>query len=397
MTVEMIENIAAEKQVYPASTEEQLEALQFELESLLYTKNETELENFAASVQIDGDIAGKSKIAITKLIQKYIEKQISEEGEMQAKLEWFRKAIDSLKPKPQTNSESELALSELQKQIDKLKEKQQAELQSMMEKLSQAKIDAQETQGKICVGIISTAGDYFSAPKVSAQQFLLRSLDLRNKVGFASKESDCEVRYDESLIHKTFIKSFETGLRDDVLAASLRQILRSPTLTDEDLMRPVNELASDHAERQSKLSSERRFAKVNSCEVEPAEATTKKDMDANKQILAEIREIRSEVESLKRQQACQNSGNGKEDRRGSYTSRGPTKSSRHRGRGCEACKKRGLGDSCRHCFACGEYGHIASECEKNNPEPRETRDGYPEHGTGFSRRNESVPSVQRLR
>jgi hypothetical protein len=68
-------------------------------------------------------------------------------------------------------------------------------------------------------------------------------------------------------------------------------------------MRQVNELASDHAERQSKLSSERRFAKVNSCEVDPVEATTKKDIDANKQILAEIREIRSEVEKLKRQQA----------------------------------------------------------------------------------------------
>ena len=132
----------------------------------------------------------------------------------------------------------------------------------------------------------------------------------------------------------------------------------------------MNELASDHAERQSKLSSERRFAKVNSCEVDPAEATTKKDIDANKQILAEIREIRSEVESLKRQRASQNSGNGKEDRRGSYTSRaGPTKSLRHRARGCEACKKRGFGDSCRHCFACGarEYGYIATECEKKKP------------------------------
>ena len=83
---------------------EQLEELQFELESLLYTKNETELENFAASVKIDEDIAGNSKIAITKLIKKYIEKQISEEGEMPAKLEWFRKAIDSLKPKPHTST-----------------------------------------------------------------------------------------------------------------------------------------------------------------------------------------------------------------------------------------------------------------------------------------------------
>jgi hypothetical protein len=54
----------------------------------------------------------------------------------------------------------------------------------------------------------------FQQPKETAQQSLLRALDLRNKAGFASKESDCEVRYDESLIHKTFIKSFETSLRE---------------------------------------------------------------------------------------------------------------------------------------------------------------------------------------
>ena len=62
------------------------------------------------------------------------------------------------------------------------------------------------------------------------QQFLLRALDLRNKVGFASKE--CEVQYDESFIQKTFMKSFETGLRDNILAANLRTILRTSGLTD---------------------------------------------------------------------------------------------------------------------------------------------------------------------
>ena len=101
----------------------------------------------------------------------------------------------------------------------------------------------------------------FQEPKETSQQFLLRSLDLRNKVGFASKESDCEVQYDEPLIQKTFMKSFETGLRDDILAASLRPILRLSGLTDEDLMRHVNELASHLAERQSKLACERRSAK----------------------------------------------------------------------------------------------------------------------------------------
>ena len=203
----------------------------------------------------------------------------------------------------------------------------------------------------------------FQHPKETAQQFLLRALDLRNKVGFASKESDCEVHYDEPLIQKTFIKSFETGLRDDILAANLRPILRSSPLTDEDLMRHVNELASHQEERQNKLASERRIAKINSCEVDES----KKSVDSDQQILAEIREMRSEVEYLKRQQATRSDYVPKADRNESYNDRGPPKITRFRGRGCQACKKRKLGATCRHCFACGELGHIASECEKNMP------------------------------
>ena len=45
----------------------------------------------------------------------------------------------------------------------------------------------------------------FQHPKETAQQFLLCALDLRNKGGFASKESDCEVRYDEPLISKILL------------------------------------------------------------------------------------------------------------------------------------------------------------------------------------------------
>ena len=73
----------------------------------------------------------------------------------------------------------------------------------------------------------------FQEPKETPQQFLLRSLDLRNKVGFVSKESNCKVQHDEPLIRKTFMKSFETGLRDNVSAANLRPILRQTGLSDE--------------------------------------------------------------------------------------------------------------------------------------------------------------------
>ena len=442
-------------------TTEDLEELQFELESLLYTKNEGDLREFAVSIKLDIELAGKSKIVATKLIQKSIEQRLDTEGELAQKVEWVQNALKYLKPESKKN-EPDDALSELKKQIDELKQKQQAEMNDMLSKLAQTKtahdtnvnadklespkgtkLSASESflrrefkisgqigepgqtdkltfvspthqidsglkrQYKECeivdaviraISLNSSLRSYvetlsnlslpklrkilrvhyreksaselyqqlatiFQHPKETAQQFLLRALDLRNKVGFASKESDCEVHYDEPLIQKTFIKSFETGLRDDILAANLRPILRSSPLTDEDLMRHVNELASHQEERQNKLASERRIAKINSCKVDES----KKSVDSDQQILAEIREMRSEVEYLKRQQATRSDYVPKADRNESYNDRGPPKITRFRGRGCQACKKRKLGATCRHCFACGELGHIASECEKNMP------------------------------
>ena len=435
-----------------------LEELQFELESLLYTMNQGELNEFAVSVKVDVELAGKSKIAATKLIQKSIEQRLNAEGELAQKVEWVQNAIKCLKPESQGNVPDD-ALSELKKQIEELKLKQQTEMDKMLSKLAtktvhetkddanklespkETKCSASESflrrefkisgqigepgqtdkltfvslthqidsglkrQYKECeivdaviraISLHSSLRSYvetlndlslpklrkilrvhyreksasklyqqlatiFQHPKETAQQFLLRALDLRNKVGFASKESDCEVHYDEPLIQNTFMKSFETGLRDDILAANLRPILRSSPLTDEDLMRHVNELASHQAERQNKLASERRLAKTNSCEVDES----KKSVDSNQQILAEIREMRTEVENLK--QATRSDYAPRDNRNESCNDRGPPKITRFRGRGCQACKRRKLGATCRHCFACGELGHIASECEKSMP------------------------------
>ena len=133
----------------------------------------------------------------------------------------------------------------------------------------------------------------------SLQQFLLHALDLRNKLNFASQESDCEVNYGPALIQKTFAKSFETGLRDDILASNLRATLRTPGLTDEELIKQVNELASQQAERNTKLSTERQKAtKVNACEVlkEGGEQRGENpSTDGNQQILSEIRQMKSVI------------------------------------------------------------------------------------------------------
>ncbi|XP_015755917.1 PREDICTED: uncharacterized protein LOC107335404 [Acropora digitifera] len=123
----------------------------------------------------------------------------------------------------------------------------------------------------------------------SPQQFLLRALDLRNKVNFASQESD-------------FAKSFETGLRDDILASNLRATLRTPGLTDEELMKQVIELASLEAERNTKLATEhQKMTKVDSCQVSKGEReprSTNPGGDESQKILFEIRQMKSAMNDL---------------------------------------------------------------------------------------------------
>ena len=123
--------------------------------------------------------------------------------------------------------------------------------------------------------------------------------DLGYKVAFTSKEADCEVGYDESLNQEAFMKSFETGLRDDILAANLRPILRHSTLTYEDL----SKVALRQEERYIKLLIKEQSAKANLCGIEETKVISKKIVDESKQILVKIREIRSKTESVKLQQA----------------------------------------------------------------------------------------------
>ena len=122
-------------------------------------------------------------------------------------------------------------------------------------------------------------------------------------VKFASQESNCESNYGLSLIQKTIVKSFETGLCDDILASNLRTTLRTPRLTDEELMKQGNELASQQDEHTTKLATEhQKRAKVNACEV-PREGGEQRarnpSSDRSQQILSEIWQMKSEINDLK--------------------------------------------------------------------------------------------------
>ena len=104
-----------------------------------------------------------------------------------------------------------------------------------------------------------------------AQKFLLRLLDSRNKVFFASQEEGSQFEYSQKLVQNTFIKSLETGLRDEALVTNLRPTLQGTEVSDESLMRIVNDLASKQAERKLKMASaagQQRTLKVNLAKTE---------------------------------------------------------------------------------------------------------------------------------
>ena len=108
-------------------------------------------------------------------------------------------------------------------------------------------------------------------PKESAQQFLLRLLDSRNKVLFASQEEGSQFEYSQKLVQNMFIKLLETGLRDEALVTNLRPALQGTDVSDESLMRIVNDLASKQVERKLKMASpagQQRTVKVNLAQTE---------------------------------------------------------------------------------------------------------------------------------
>ena len=116
---------------------EEHEALQFELESLLYTKSESELKEFAASIKIDKDLSNASKFLILKHIQKDLNARLDVDGEISEKVSWLKESIAILKPREQ-GDENEQAneIIKLQQEIEALKEKQQVEMSGLMTKLT---------------------------------------------------------------------------------------------------------------------------------------------------------------------------------------------------------------------------------------------------------------------
>lgn len=112
-------------------------------------------------------------------------------------------------------------------------------------------------------------------PKEKPQEFLIRLLDLKQKVLFASQETDSDLKYDPTLVHGMFVHSFSLGLKNENIKIEMKPYLEKKTMSDEELFEKLNVCVSNEMERSQKFGS-RLTPKVNAVQ-EGGEKQTKKE------------------------------------------------------------------------------------------------------------------------
>ena len=70
-------------------------------------------------------------------------------------------------------------------------------------------------------------------PPEGSQIFLIRTLDTRQKILFASKEADTQLKCDPALVQGMFLHAVDTGLQDEAIRTRLRPFLQNPDVQDE--------------------------------------------------------------------------------------------------------------------------------------------------------------------
>ena len=180
-----------------------------------------------------------------------------------------------------------------------------------------------------------------------AQKFVLRIMDLRERVTIASTR-DGDIPYDGILVREMFLHTIRCGLRDDAIKLRLDPFLKKTT-TDEVLIQELNQISSQEMERKVKLASattsrpateDRASVQVNEVAL-TAGGEQSSIQDAIQRLSAQLVAMQKDMDELKN-----------------------SKQKSFRKRACEHCSTAGKANSCRHCWRCGAGDHRISDCPR---------------------------------
>ena len=219
-------------------------------------------------------------------------------------------------------------------------------------------------QEKNASELYSSLANLAQSPSEEPQNFLMRALNLREKIIFASKQGGSKLRYDPDQCQSMFLHTIETGLISNTLRSRMRVLLQKQGVTDAELISELNLAVTEESERNAKLGFGRGKAKISEVQVTPpekgkAKVEKKEEPSVTETLLAEIKSLKSDVANLRENWNKNQAQGSLQEKPQRY--RGPRKSRR----GCESCCKAGRGSECTHCWKCGGNGHFAHECAGN--------------------------------
>ncbi|PFX26928.1 Retrovirus-related Pol polyprotein from transposon 17.6 [Stylophora pistillata] len=87
-------------------------------------------------------------------------------------------------------------------------------------------------------------------PQEGSQSFLIRALDTSQKILFASKEADTQLKYDPALVQGMFLHAVDTGLQNEAIRTRLRPSLQNQNVQDDDLIQQMSEIVLSAAKDQ---------------------------------------------------------------------------------------------------------------------------------------------------
>ncbi|XP_030590038.1 uncharacterized protein LOC115783375 [Archocentrus centrarchus] len=212
--------------------------------------------------------------------------------------------------------------------------------------------------------------------KETPVQFLIRAMDLRQKVLTASDRAKAGLKYNPELVQTQFLQTILTGLQDDAVRVDIKPYLQDTTVSDEVLLEKMSAAYSVELERRNKLSTRQKNIKVASvqeeekCRNENVGSSKKsknqtekpnpivEKLEANNKVICEaIQNLSTQVSNLTQAKVKTEDKNLKS--KPYYQS-----ATRKNPRKCRQCEQSNPEGKCTHCFKCGSSEHWAIGCRK---------------------------------
>ena len=183
--------------------------------------------------------------------------------------------------------------------------------------------------------------------------FVLRVLDLKQKVIFASQEAGAGVTYDPNQVQRMALRSISTGIANESIQVEMRPKLLDEKITDEELLEALTSAVERDSERMQKLKP--KSTRVSSIEPKETKDHTQLTRPPKSPTMAspglDMKELAASIQAIV-----------KAEIQAIRAADQPSSSRPRRERGCPDCRKAGKGDTCSHCFRCGSQDHYLRGC-----------------------------------